>query len=99
MPIDAETVNEIGRVCKTHRVASLYVFGSVLTNTLTPESDIDFLVQFQRMPLADYFDNYESLRNELQEIVARPVDLLEAQAIRNPVLRRSIEQSRFLIYG
>jgi predicted nucleotidyltransferase len=99
MAIDPETITEIERVCESHHVASLYVFGSVLTHAFGEDSDIDFLVRFQSVPLADYFDNYQSLKNELQLIVERPIDLLEEQAVRNPVLKRSIEQSRRLIYG
>jgi predicted nucleotidyltransferase len=99
MAFDAETVSEIGQVCKTHHVASLYVFGSVLTNAFHASSDVDFLVRFEGIPLSKYFDNYQSLKDQLQKIVERPVDLVEEQAVRNPVLQRSIEDSRLLIYG
>ena len=38
---------DIMTICRKHGVASLAVFGSVLTDQFTPASDIDFLVVFR----------------------------------------------------
>lgn len=43
-------------LCKKHKVNSLYVFGSVVTNKFKDDSDIDLLVSF--LPFMDYADNY-----------------------------------------
>ena len=44
-------------LCKKHKVKNLYAFGSVLTDHFNDESDIDFIVDFKRMPLKTYSDN------------------------------------------
>ena len=36
----------IATLCVTHNVKTIAVFGSAARNTMTAESDIDFLVQF-----------------------------------------------------
>jgi predicted nucleotidyltransferase len=51
------------------------------------------------MPLRTYADNYFDLKFSLEDLFSRPVDLLEEKAIRNPVLRRSIDRNKKLIYG
>ena len=90
---------EIIRLCKIYNVRKLYAFGSVLTNKYTSESDIDLIVDFYNIPLEDYADNYFDFKFSLQAIFGRPVDLLEEQAIKNPILIRSINKSKNLVYG
>jgi predicted nucleotidyltransferase len=38
---------ELEELCKRHHIKSLALFGSVLRNDFTPESDIDVLVEFE----------------------------------------------------
>jgi predicted nucleotidyltransferase len=38
-------------------------------------------------------------KEELEQLFKRPVDLVEEKTVKNPILRRSIEQSKKLIYG
>jgi uncharacterized protein len=86
-------------LCKTHKVKSLYAFGSVLTEKFSKESDIDFIVYFTNMEVEDYADNYFDFKFSLQDIFKRPVDLLEEKAIKNPYLLQSINQQKQLVYG
>ena len=37
---------EIARFCQRHHIRKLSLFGSVLRDDFTPESDIDFLVDY-----------------------------------------------------
>lgn len=90
---------EIEKLCKTYNVKSLYAFGSILTKKYNPESDIDLLVDFAEIKLEDYADNYFDFKFSLQDILKRPIDLLEEKAIKNPYLRQSVNQQRELIYG
>lgn len=90
---------DIIRLCKTHKVKSLYAFGSVLTENFNKESDIDLIVDFSNIEVEDYADNYFDLKFSLQDILKRPVDLLEEKAIKNPYFRQSVNQQRQLIYG
>lgn len=90
---------EIIQLCKSHKVKSLYAFGSVLTDSFDKESDIDLIVDFSNLPLEDYADNYFDFKFSLQDLLKRPVDLLEEKAITNPYFRKSVDQQRRLVYG
>ncbi len=86
-------------LCKQHKVNKLFAFGSVLTNRFNDKSDIDMVVDFKDVDLMEYADNYFSLKDSLSHLLGREVDLLEDKAIRNPILRKNIDNSKQLIYG
>lgn len=92
-------MDKIKILCAKHKVNKLFVFGSVLKDTFTNESDIDFVVDFEKLDLSDYADNYFDLKDQLESIFNRPVDLLEEKGIRNPYFRKQIENEKHLIYG
>jgi predicted nucleotidyltransferase len=98
MGIIDQNLEKIHQLCKQHYVSQLFVFGSVLTDRFDNNSDVDFLVDFSDIDLRDYADNYFSLKQALEEIFKRQVDLLENNAIRNPYLRQSINSSKRLLY-
>jgi predicted nucleotidyltransferase len=85
--------------CREHNVRSLYAFGSALTSDFKESSDIDLLVNFDQVDPANYFDNYIAFKNNLEKTFHRKVDLLEEQALKNPVLIRSINRNKKLLYG
>ncbi|MDD4605157.1 MAG: nucleotidyltransferase domain-containing protein [Dysgonamonadaceae bacterium] len=91
-------MDKIRRLCEQHYVSQLSVFGSILTDKYNKNSDIDLLVNFSNIDLQNYADNYFSLKQALEEIFMRQVDLLEDKAIKNPYLRKSIDSSKRLIY-
>ena len=91
--------NTIADLCKQYNVKSLYVFGSVLTDRFNNKSDVDMIVAFNQMPIDNYVDNYFDLKFTLQDILNRPVDLLEEQAIKNPYFMQNINRTKQLIYG
>lgn len=90
---------EINALCANHKVKSLYAFGSVLTPHFNANSDIDLIVDFKEVDLKDYADNYFDFKLSLQDIFNRPVDLLEAQAIKNPYFKQVVNQTKELVYG
>ncbi len=79
----------IARACERYGVARLRLFGSALSDRFDPErSDVDFLVEF--LPdRENLFHDYFDLKKELERIVARKVDLVDAGAVRNPYFRAS----------
>ncbi len=91
--------SEIKKLCEIHNVKSLYAFGSVLTGRFNSESDIDLIVDFLIIEVEDYADNYFDFKFSLQDILNRPIDLLEEKAIKNPYFKQSITQQRQLIYA
>lgn len=92
-------ISEIIKLCENHKVKSLYAFGSVLTDSFNNESDIDLIVDFSNIPVEDYADNYFDFKFSLQEMLKRPIDLLEEKAIKNPYFKQSVNQQRQLVYG
>ena len=90
---------EIAKLCQSHKVKSLYAFGSVLTDLFNKDSDIDLIVDFSNIAVEDYADNYFDLKFSLQDILKRPIDLLEEKAIKNPYFKQAVSQQRELIYG
>jgi predicted nucleotidyltransferase len=91
--------NDIKQLCFAHKVKRLYAFGSVLTNRYTAKSDIDFIVDFQPMEINQYADNYYDFKFSLENILHRPIDLLEEKAIKNPYFLQVVNNQRQLVYG
>ncbi len=85
-------------VAKSHGVSSISVFGSALTNKFKPTSDVDLLVKFEGVDLYNYFDNYIDLKEKLETILKRDVDLVEEQTVKNPILKRVIERTKKVIW-
>ena len=94
-----QNIEFINALCKSHKVKSLYAFGSVLTDKFNEKSDIDLIVNFSAVQLLDYADNYFDLKFSLEDTFKRSVDLLEEKAIKNPYFKKAIEKNRQLIYG
>ena len=86
-------------LCLRNKVKSLYVFGSVLSEKFHEDSDVDLIVEIDADDPEDYAENYFNLKFELQDLLKRPVDLLESKAIWNPFLRKNIDESKHLIYA
>lgn len=91
--------DEIERICRRFGVTRLAVFGSAATEDFDPErSDLDVLVEFSD-GTDDLFDAYFGLREELEDIAGRPVDLVMASAVKNPYVLRSIAETRQDLYA
>ena len=90
---------KLNQLCMDHHVKQLYLFGSILTEKFNEESDIDMLIQFSKIDLKDYFDNYMDFKEKVESLFNRQIDLIENQAIKNPVFRRVVDREKQLIYG
>jgi len=64
--------------CRRHHITKLSVFGSYLREDFGPESDIDFLVEFDRGHIPTLFD-VAGMEIELSEMLGRKVDLRTAE--------------------
>ena len=98
MNLVEENIDNIYALCKQHKVDELFIFGSILTQNFNDTSDVDFLVQFENIDIMDYFDNYMDFKEKLEDLFGRPVDLLENQAIRNPIFRKVLDREKRLVY-
>jgi predicted nucleotidyltransferase len=91
---------KLGALCRRFHVRRLDLFGSAARGDFDPKrSDFDFIVEFDRSAPQHPFDAYFGLKEELETLLGRKVDLVELSAVRNPYLKASIEQSRENVYA
>jgi predicted nucleotidyltransferase len=99
-PAIIATKAELAQICTRYCVQRLELFGSAATKQFDPrESDIDFLVQFQALTPAEHANCYFGLREALETLFARTVDLVEAAPVRNPYFLAAIEPTRVVVYA
>ena len=97
--IDIERLKpEIERVCRSLPVIRLGLFGSALRQNFSQSSDVDVLVIFDSGENIDLFDKYFELKEQLEDVFKRQVDLVVDKKFKNPVLRESIDRTRIVIY-
>ncbi len=99
MNILSINLNEVKQLCDSHKVRSLFAFGSVTTERFNANSDIDFIVDIADDDPLSYSDKYFDLKLRLEELFKRKIDLLEHKTIINPYLKARIEQTKVLVYG
>lgn len=92
--IDENIINEIA---KKYNIKELSIFGSVLRNDFTNNSDIDLLIEFNKNTNYSYFDLLE-IKEKLSYIFERPVDLIEKESLKNPFRRKEILNSARKVY-
>jgi len=89
----------IAAACRARGVSRLRLFGSALTDRFDPDrSDVDFLVEFAP-DVADLFDAYFGLKEDLEEMLSRPVDLVMADAVTNPYFAKAAFASAEDVYA
>jgi uncharacterized protein len=98
MNVIEKNIDSLTILCKQHKVRELYLFGSILTPKFNKDSDIDMLVQFDNIDILEYADNYFDFKEKLEKLLGREIDLLENQAIRNPIFRKIIDRDKKIVY-
>lgn len=98
-PFLAPHFDAIRQLCRTHAVARLDVFGSVLNDDFTDTSDVDFLVAFDRQGYEGAFEQFMGFKEQLETLLARPVDLVVNRPFRNPHFQQEVDQTKQLIYA
>ena len=103
MGLIESNIKKIIELCKIYRVKDLSVFGSILTDRFNEQSDVDLLVNFESFDPDslefDYVSNYFNLKDSLEELFNRKVDLIEDGEQLNPLFRANVYQNKKLIYG
>lgn len=98
MELVERNADKLIELCVSHRVGQLFLFGSAITDHFKESSDLDFLVQFSQVDLLEHFDNYMDFKEQLEVLFGRSIDLIENQAIKNPVFRKVVDREKKLIY-
>lgn len=100
IPLVADKLDEVTELCRKYNVERLDLFGSAAVGDFEPgRSDLDFVVVFREMAPAERKDCYFGLLFDLEDLFARSIDLLEATAVKNRYVRRSIEDTKELLYA
>ena len=87
------SMKKIKEYCLRHHITKLALFGSAIRNELTPESDIDILVEFDQNNVPGFFDLF-NMEKELSALLNnRKIDLRTpkdlSKYIRNDVLKEA----------
>ena len=97
--IDARRA-DLARLCQEHGVRRLDLFGSATSDQFDPDrSDIDFIVEFGPAAQPQLFVHYFALKQALESLFARPVDLVMAGAMRNPHFIDAAARTRRPVYA
>ena len=71
-------------------VSTLSVFGSIVSGDAGSDSDVDLLVEFDRVP---GFFKFVELEDELSRLLRMKVDLVMKQALRPRIGRRALSEA------
>lgn len=89
----------IEALCRRLGVRRLDLFGSAAGGGFDESrSDVDVLVDLGGSD-DDAFEVYFSLKEGLEALLERPVDLVVDDALENPYVRRRVEEQRELLYA
>jgi predicted nucleotidyltransferase len=88
---------EIDAICHELSLQRLDLIGSASRDDFSPQSDVDVLVTFQGD--GSLFGRYFSLKERLERLFERPVDVIEERAISNPYFLRAVNSDRVKLYG
>jgi uncharacterized protein len=91
MSILSYDTEALARLCRSHRIRRLALFGSVLKGSDRPDSDVDFLVEFERDAVPGLLGMAE-IEAELSALLGRPVDLRTANEL-SPHFRQAVERA------
>jgi predicted nucleotidyltransferase len=96
-----DRVEEVKQICRRHGVERLDLFGSAAREGFDIEgSDLDFVVSFERRDPPELFDRYFGLKEDLEELFGRGVDLVMEGAVgKNPRFAESVAETRVPLYA
>jgi len=93
-------MEEVAALCRRTGAQRLDAFGSAVRAAFDPAtSDLDFLVELDALPPAQYAEAYFSLKEGLEAVFGRPVDLLTEASLENPHFRDRIARERRTVYA
>ena len=75
-------------------VTKLSVFGSFITGKLSPDSDVDFLVEFK--PRQKNYDNFIELSFYLEDLLGRKIELVTPQGLNKHLRPHILKQAEYV---
>jgi len=98
-PMTEDHRARIAELCRRFQVRRLDVFGSAAREDFKVGSDVDFLVEFLDVNRGPGLDAYFGLKDGLEALLGRPVDLVMPEAVTNPYFRADIDRDRTMVYA
>ena len=94
-------LQRIIELCRKHRVKTLAVFGSILTDRFNDQSDVDLLVNFDTTDHEkwDCVTNYFDFQESLERLFGRKVDLVVEKGLKNTYFIANVNRTKQIIYG
>lgn len=89
---------QIAEFCQRWNIIEFALFGSVLRDDFSPESDIDVLVTFAPDPVWSLFD-WVDMKDQLETLFERKVDIADKEGLKNPYLRNEVLRTHQVIYA
>lgn len=93
--------DKIVEFCKQWHITEFALFGSVLRDDFSDESDVDILVSFHGGMAPSMFQFVE-MAEALEDLLQRPVDLVTRKSVEkseNHLRRKAVLQSLQVIYA
>ena len=91
-------IESLKALAKRYEICELALFGSILSEYFTESSDIDLLVTFSEASHYSYFELLQ-IKESFENLLSRPVDLVEKKSIRNPYKKSEILSTAKTIYA
>ncbi len=99
MKINDKNLLLIKKLCEQYKVRTFSAFGSVTRDDFSNESDFDFVVDFNETDPFEYTNLYFQLKDKLEKLLKRQIDLIEYRAIKNQYFKKELDETKVLIYG
>ena len=88
----------IVELCRRSKVSRLDLIGPAAADDGAGQDEVDVLVQFQH-DRGELFNRFFDLKEGLEQVFGRSVDMTVEETVRSPAVWESIEHSRRTIYA
>ncbi len=89
--------HDLHEIIKDYEVEEFYLFGSILREDFTKDSDVDVLISFKQNSNYSLFDIMD-LQERLEKYFNKKVDLVEKEGLKNPYRRKEILSTSRRVY-
>ncbi|MDW3651517.1 MAG: nucleotidyltransferase domain-containing protein [Bacteroidia bacterium] len=98
-----KNISTIQKLCKKHRIAKLWLFGSAVSEAdFQSDSDIDFLFLFDDggkfQKDFPYVDALLEMKKALNQLLKTKIDLIEYGDFSNPYFKEAVKTQKLLLY-
>ncbi len=91
--------DQLATLCQQWKINELSFFGSVLRQDFDAQkSDLDVMVDFKPESHCSLF-GLSKMRDQLEILLGRKVDLITKKGLRNPIIRKNILESAYVVYS